>query len=302
MHDSKGWSACLLASHLRVFTCNATVSSKFLAHPGFNLRIFYSRLDGPFARCYCLVADNTSPKMVFMTTLSSWRAEYKRTHPSSSTNAPEEPDVPDKSGSGIPPWRDKSIQDKIPDVFTIDVDSAVSAESLELAAVVCTCEWCQNWMTTMRWTYCDPIFCITSTTNRGDFEFYKSIGVTRWPSDARYYPGFGTVCVSSDGILCMKSEGRLLQGKTCYEEDEEESVEREGPWFMVVCIGRRGQLGTYSPDNPRAAHILLPHDIIPRGQVIGDFYLFPNGFTIQAFSSGRYHASINIFWESSLTK
>ncbi|KAL8911466.1 MAG: hypothetical protein Q9171_003364 [Xanthocarpia ochracea] len=69
--------------------------------------------------------------MVFMSTVRSIEANRKKTRSSSSTNAPEEPDVPYKSGSGIPPWRDRRILDKIPDVFTIDVDSAVPAESPE---------------------------------------------------------------------------------------------------------------------------------------------------------------------------
>ncbi len=105
MGNSKGWSACLLASYLRDFTCNATVSSNLsikltgLARPGSNLQNFGSRSDGPFARCYCLVADNKSPKMVFMSTARSIEADRKKTRSARSANAPEEPDMPNKPAS-----------------------------------------------------------------------------------------------------------------------------------------------------------------------------------------------------------
>ena len=85
-------------------------------------------------------------------------------------------------------------------------------------------------MATLRPTYDDPIFCITGTIYRRDFDFYNSIAVTPWPSNARRYcPGKGTLHGTSDRSLCLAPEDRLLQGKKFYEDDQEESVEHDGP-------------------------------------------------------------------------
>ncbi len=102
----------------------------------------------------------------------------------------------------------------------------------------------------------------------GNLIFYNSIGVTRWPSNARYCPGKGTLHATSDGTFWLAPEDRLLQGTTLYEDDQEESVEREGPWFMLVCIGKRGPLRNWSPD-PRAVHIFLPMILHPEDNSSG---------------------------------
>jgi hypothetical protein len=190
------------------------------------------------------------------------------------------------SKSQLPPWRDKNIVDKIPDVFTIDVDGAVGLESPELAAALCTCGWCQDWLKSIRQRYSNPLFCITATRNREDFDFYNSIHIHNWPCTANYI-GSGRYLVPDRGRRLMLYQDKAAPDDEWHtEEAQSMSTDSESQWHMIVCIGQGNDRRTSGPGNGMV-HILLPHDIVKVGQVIGDIHAFPHGFTVQAFSPGK---------------
>jgi hypothetical protein len=132
------------------------------------------------------------------------------------------------------------------------------------------------------------MFCITVTRDPTSFKFFDSIHVHSWPSDAMHI-GSGRYLVAGQAMkfqVYQDEAGRGHDTHAFHRVTESDTIGGEGPWNMVVCIGRDGSLRSCRSSS-HMVHIMLPHDVISRGQLIGDINWDPAGFTAQAFSSGK---------------
>ncbi|KAI0438202.1 heterokaryon incompatibility protein-domain-containing protein [Xylaria telfairii] len=108
---------------------------------------------------------------------------------------------------------DKAFIEAIPELYTLDLSNMHCADSSILESTRCKCNTCEEWFKWLCSRYAEPVFCIQTTTNAEDFDFYRKYNID-WPS------------VYADESMANRSLGEFLAAAPGFGDR----------WALITCI------------------------------------------------------------------